>query len=102
MAVHCSHCREELMGAVNRCWRCGQPINADSFDGELPPLRRAPLTIVTPEMNESLPELVQYQTEPPALQSRSLSIGATVLLGSLVSGIGLGGKPGRPACMKVM
>ncbi len=24
MAVHCSKCGEELLGAVNRCWRCGQ------------------------------------------------------------------------------
>jgi hypothetical protein len=24
VAVHCSKCGEELLGAVNRCWRCGQ------------------------------------------------------------------------------
>src|SRR5262245_55654263 len=24
MAVHCSKCGEELLGAVNRCWKCGQ------------------------------------------------------------------------------
>ena len=53
-------------------------------------------------MNESLSGLVQCQTEPPALQSRSLNRGATVLLGSIVSGIGLGGKPGSPALVKVM
>jgi hypothetical protein len=24
VAVHCAKCGEELLGAVNRCWRCGQ------------------------------------------------------------------------------
>jgi hypothetical protein len=24
MAIHCTKCGEELLGAVNRCWRCGQ------------------------------------------------------------------------------
>ena len=26
MNVHCGNCGQELLGAVNRCWRCGQPF----------------------------------------------------------------------------
>ena len=26
MAVYCKSCGEELLGAVNRCWRCGQEV----------------------------------------------------------------------------
>lgn len=26
MAIRCSKCGEELLGAVNRCWRCGQAV----------------------------------------------------------------------------
>ncbi len=25
--MHCHSCREEIIGAVNRCWKCGQPIS---------------------------------------------------------------------------
>jgi hypothetical protein len=43
MPVLCSRCGEELLGAVNRCWRCGQPIVSRlGGDGE-PPIRRAPI-----------------------------------------------------------
>jgi len=28
VAVKCSKCGEELLGAVNRCWRCGQAFVA--------------------------------------------------------------------------
>jgi hypothetical protein len=27
MVTRCPHCREELLGAVNRCWKCGQSID---------------------------------------------------------------------------
>src|SRR5262245_6556603 len=30
MAVHCSKCGEELLGAVNRCWKCGQTVASSS------------------------------------------------------------------------
>ncbi len=43
MAVQCAKCGEELMGAVNRCWRCGQEFATQSANGELPPIRRAPV-----------------------------------------------------------
>jgi hypothetical protein len=39
MAVHCAKCGEELMGAVNRCWKCGQVFaRRPEMDG-LPPVR---------------------------------------------------------------
>src|SRR5262245_53746233 len=44
MAVLCSHCGEELMGAVNRCWKCGKPIQSHSGPCDVPPIRRSPIT----------------------------------------------------------
>lgn len=43
MAVQCAKCGEELMGSVNRCWRCGQEFVARRADGDLPPVRRTPV-----------------------------------------------------------
>ncbi len=40
-AVHCSKCGEELLGAVNRCWKCGQIFSLPpEMDGR-PPVRAA-------------------------------------------------------------
>ena len=45
MAVHCSECGEEVLGAANRCWRCGREFRR-SADGEgKPPVRRAPVEL---------------------------------------------------------
>jgi hypothetical protein len=39
MAVRCSKCGEELIGAVNRCWKCGQAFALHpEIDGR-PPVR---------------------------------------------------------------
>jgi hypothetical protein len=39
MAVRCSKCGEELLGAVNRCWKCGQTFaQRPEIDGR-PPVR---------------------------------------------------------------
>ena len=43
MRVTCAECGEELLGAVNRCWRCGRVVTLDAKDGGLPPVRQAPL-----------------------------------------------------------
>jgi len=58
MSVVCSKCGEELMGAVNRCWKCGTPfirsetVRTSSNSGsenkhttqlQIPPVRRAPI-----------------------------------------------------------
>ena len=44
MAVTCANCGEELLGAVNRCWRCGQFVLSAPGAGEAPPVRQAPPT----------------------------------------------------------
>lgn len=71
MAVYCSHCREELIGAVNRCWRCGQPIKADSFEGTLPPVRRVP---DESDPKSSSPETLPVSTGPVMRPSRPPSV----------------------------
>ncbi|MBC8354201.1 MAG: hypothetical protein H8E66_19585 [Planctomycetes bacterium] len=62
MAVQCAKCGEELMGAVNRCWRCGQEFEALSSTGDLPPIRRspqntAPTAVLIAELSDAIPEL---------------------------------------------
>ncbi|WDI45104.1 hypothetical protein [Bremerella sp. P1] len=69
MSVICSNCGEELMGAVNRCWKCGTPfirsetVRTSTLDGsgstqtiqlQVPPIRRAPVLALylTPEKAE--------------------------------------------------
>jgi hypothetical protein len=39
MTVRCAHCGEELLGAVNRCWKCGQQFVARPTVEGLPPVR---------------------------------------------------------------
>jgi len=51
MTVRCASCGEELLGAVNRCWRCGTKIDSRHGEHEMPPVRRAPVTqVVDPEV----------------------------------------------------
>jgi hypothetical protein len=45
MAVRCSKCGEELLGPVNRCWKCGQQFTAQAEAGGLPPVRYAPVEL---------------------------------------------------------
>jgi hypothetical protein len=42
MAVHCTKCGEELLGAVNRCWRCGRTFAPSKGAHDVPPVRRSP------------------------------------------------------------
>ena len=39
MAVRCSRCGEELLGAVNRCWKCGLAFQVRPTVEGLPPVR---------------------------------------------------------------
>ena len=39
MSVRCSKCGEELLGAVNRCWRCGQTLALQPEADGRPPVR---------------------------------------------------------------
>ena len=43
MKVSCSNCGEELLGSVNRCWKCGTAIQPLAGDVQTPPVRRAPI-----------------------------------------------------------
>lgn len=40
MAIRCGKCNEELLGAVNRCWKCGTKVVLANDDPLLPPIRR--------------------------------------------------------------
>jgi hypothetical protein len=53
--VICSHCGEELMGSVNRCWRCGRTFVAEHNPDNLPPIRRRPIPLEL--VNQSFEEL---------------------------------------------
>lgn len=50
MPVQCAKCGEELMGSVNRCWRCGQEFVARSGDTGVPPIRRRPVVGTTSDV----------------------------------------------------
>jgi len=68
MSVVCSKCGEELMGAVNRCWKCGTPfirsetVSTSTVDGggtaqkvqlQVPPIRRSPVLEIYVSPNQS-------------------------------------------------
>ena len=42
MPVYCANCGEELLGAVNRCWRCGRTFAPSTGAHDVPPVRRSP------------------------------------------------------------
>lgn len=50
MAVRCSKCGEEVLGAANRCWKCGQHFTAQPDAAGLPPVRNVPLYLATEEV----------------------------------------------------
>jgi hypothetical protein len=54
MSVRCSKCGEELLGAVNRCWKCGQALALHpEIDGR-PPVRAQ----ATADQQQPLPATV--------------------------------------------
>lgn len=66
MAIQCSKCGEELLGAVNRCWRCGQTYVAnvsnnnasDSNSPGNPPLTDASAVATASGAEQSPPAIV--------------------------------------------
>ncbi|MCI0360255.1 MAG: hypothetical protein L0211_17395 [Planctomycetaceae bacterium] len=74
MAVRCTRCGEELLGAVNRCWKCGQEFRARPTVDGLPPVRDE---IVAGAAATALPAgealeaavLVESASEQPAVQT---------------------------------
>ena len=59
MPVRCSKCGEELMGSVNRCWRCGLMFGHTTDEDARPPVRRAPVAL-----NATEGEVVAVAIEP--------------------------------------
>lgn len=67
MAVRCAKCNEELMGAVNRCWRCGTEFALLPTSLALPPIRRPPVDLAA--WNRAL----QGSVEQPAASNGNLT-----------------------------
>ncbi len=64
MSVFCAKCGEELLGAINRCWRCGTAYESRSGQIDVPPLRRAPIRIPLHGALEA--EVIDESTKPDA------------------------------------
>jgi hypothetical protein len=64
VAMKCSKCGEEMLGAVNRCWRCGQMFAA------APPQTRAATMPVAAILAEQLSEPVD--ANHPALETQPI------------------------------
>lgn len=61
MKRFCQSCDEELVGTVNRCWRCGREVDV-SLLSEVPPIRRAPVAL---SMEDSDSAARPASGEPP-------------------------------------
>ncbi len=88
MAVLCAKCGEELLGAINRCWRCGTEYESRSGDIEIPPLRRAPVASLVPPAPAELgsdrpPEQPDAPLEAILIDANSVDVAQG---GSLASG----------------
>jgi hypothetical protein len=93
VAIHCSKCGEELLGAVNRCWRCGQayavsPSNTPSSPPG--PGNEQPLAAVVVDNpgTELAYKAVRRQTTAELIEARKaglMAMGGTVT--SLVLGL---------------
>jgi hypothetical protein len=68
MSVKCEKCGEELLGAVNRCWKCGQPIARMQIQ-EQP---SAP-TASPPHVEQPLDAQILEETAPAGLPVAPLS-----------------------------
>ncbi len=51
----CPNCGEALMGAVNRCWKCGLDLRAESRPGVIPVSRTAQEPLIVAELVEAAP-----------------------------------------------
>jgi hypothetical protein len=66
--VYCTHCGEELLGSVNRCWRCGREFVAEHNPENLPPIRRRPIPLeLVNKTREEREELQAAPSHRPAL-----------------------------------
>src|SRR5262249_43278334 len=73
-AVKCSKCGEELLGAVNRCWRCGQTFAATADNSVVQPVSNQPIdTVVVDQLASPSPaNLVAGQKPAPRLTTAEL------------------------------
>lgn len=67
MTVICANCGEELLGAVNRCWRCGKVVVSTPDAGEAPPIRRQPVDLRAP-LRPDVPPRIEEATGEPTLE----------------------------------
>ena len=95
MPVHCATCGEELLGSVNRCWKCGNQFEALAEDG-LPPIIRAPVPSDTQPVEDDVPvaDVVEDFTVPKATAAETTKLVSSrqgLRLGFAVSSIVIGG-----------
>jgi hypothetical protein len=69
MSVRCAQCGEELMGAVNRCWRCGTPIVAYHGQSDQPPVRRRPIVMPLAEDEPQVVAVLANDEDLPVANS---------------------------------
>jgi hypothetical protein len=60
----CPQCGESLMGAVNRCWKCGLDLRAESRPGVVPVSRTAQEPLIVAELAEVSSPPLTAPTEP--------------------------------------
>ena len=79
MTVSCSECGEPIFGNVNRCWRCGNQIQAVADAENKPPVRRRPVVldnepkIATAVVSEATEAKVESQKESNLRLNRASS-----------------------------
>jgi hypothetical protein len=81
MKATCPQCGEELLGAVNRCWRCGAEFASNPDEAGPPPVQHAPggeLNAAGPPVNgETEPEERADVVAPPVDLALSAETGDT-------------------------
>lgn len=71
-ARECPQCGEPLMGAVNRCWKCGLDLRAETRPGALPVSKTAFEPLVVAELADAPAAAVP--TEPVAVASPATAV----------------------------
>ena len=77
MAVVCAKCGEELLGSVNRCWRCGQRAVSTPDAADAPPVRRSPVILSD---NQRRPVPSSSSEEAPTSEEPHVDDGADDVL----------------------
>jgi len=71
MPVRCSKCGEELLGSVNRCWKCGTLFHLRTEKSGLPPVRMTPVeTVIAAELADTeAPVLAEVLNQDLGIES---------------------------------